>query len=234
MSSHIEEQTEDQTQSRDQRDSLGIPAAQTGSIEHRIKEKQERLNSQSRLRRAESPNIPVLAERQSVSSPPVPKKIASSSQGKESIDTVPVSEDWTPKLGEQLEGQWGSAWYPAKIINVESGGKYEIHFTRYPDTDTTYDEVVSLDRLRPTDRQLAPNAQQPSSAKSVNVEDWKPQLGEQVQAKWGSSWYPAKITNIDGDGKYSIHFTRYADSDTTFDESVTLERLKPVTEKNRV
>ncbi len=226
----VEEQSEHQSQTNNILDAGGAPTRSSSSIETLIQDKQKRISSPPHPN-VSKPTISSSRVSQQTASPQsTTRKTIESAPAKKPEDVVTtIADDWTPKLGERLEAQWGSSWYPAKIISVESDGTFEIHFTKYPDTDTTYDEVVAVDRLRPTEQPSPSNTVNPTI--NVDIEGWEPQLGEQVQAKWGSSWYPAKIIRIDGEGKYSIHFTRYADSDTTFDESVTLERLKPATEK---
>src|ERR1051326_75544 len=50
----------------------------------------------------------------------------------------------TLQIGEQVQVEWGGAWYPAQVLGHTADGGVRIHYVGY---DESSDETVTADRI---------------------------------------------------------------------------------------
>ena len=119
------------------------------------------------------------------------------------------------KVGQRVEGRFLAAsrdpryykqWYPARVINVNDDGTFDL---RYADTD---DRVVEQDVPREFVRTEAEMEFEPVSR---NVGDIVlARYDAKRNGPWGTNMYIARITRVNTDGSYNL---RYLDGVKEYD-----------------
>jgi hypothetical protein len=100
-----------------------------------------------------------------------------------------------PRVGQRIEVLYKDKWYKATSIDAD-GDKLRVRYVNY---DSSWDEWVGPDRIRPY---------QPSQFAD----------GDKIDVRWSTDgkWYPATIRQ----GWYGLHFIRYDGYDASWDEWV--------------
>lgn len=65
----------------------------------------------------------------------------------------------------------------------------------------------------------------PESSTQPGNSKWPPKKDDEVEIKWGSSWYPGVVREVKGPNAYLVHYDKYGDSDF-HDTTVPLDRLR--------
>lgn len=115
------------------------------------------------------------------------------------LATIVLNLSFAQTVGDKVDVEWKGSWYAGKIVEVdEENGTY---FITYDNWDSSWDEWVTLDRIR-----------------------LRFKVGAKVQIKWQGAWYPGKILNYNADKKqYYISYDNY---DSSWNEWVGTDRLK--------
>lgn len=132
------------------------------------------------------------------------------------------------KVGDQVMVEWeGAVPYPAKILAVETPGKYRVHYEGY---EPIWDESVPATRIRgkyqgtPKHKPPPPakvRARMPQSAGATVQSVYK--IADQVKVEWKSAFYPATIIAVLGNERYRVHYDGY---DANWDEEVDFARIQ--------
>ncbi len=101
-------------------------------------------------------------------------------------------------VGEKAEVEWKGKWYNAKVLKT-SDDKSKC-FVQYDGYGPEWNEWVGEDRIKVTYK-----------------------VGDKLQVKWKGNWYPANVLEVKG-GKYKIRYDGY---DSSWDEWIDLDRIKP-------
>jgi hypothetical protein len=103
------------------------------------------------------------------------------------------------RFGEHVEVQWRRRWWPAKILAQQSEG-FLVHYVGF---ESTSDEVVPLDRIRP----YAPEMHA---------------VGSAVDVRWHGEWFPAVVL----EARLGIHRIHYEGFEASWDEWVSRARIR--------
>jgi hypothetical protein len=96
------------------------------------------------------------------------------------------------KVNEAVEIQSTGSWYPGKILKVD-GDKY---FITYDGWDESWNEWVTIDRLRGFKTAAAPAPASPLT---------KFKVGDRVEVEYGMIPAPATVIEV-GENKYHIQY----------------------------
>jgi hypothetical protein len=132
------------------------------------------------------------------------------------------------RVGDQVMVEWeGPLPYPAKILAVESPGKYRVHYEGY---EPIWDESVPATRIKGkyqgTVKQKPPppakvRARMPQTPGAAVQSVYK--VGDRVKVEWKGSFYPASIIGVLGNERYRVHYDGY---DLNWDEDVDFARIQ--------
>lgn len=111
-----------------------------------------------------------------------------------------LAKTWA--VGDQVEVEWKSAWYKAKILEVKDD-QYKITYVGW---DAKWDEWVTDKRIRP-------------------LVGWK--VGDELEVEWKGTWYASKIIEVKDD-QYKITYIGW---DSKWDEWVTVKRMRAAATK---
>ena len=94
------------------------------------------------------------------------------------------------EVNQKVDIQWGSSWYPGKILKVNhEDGEYYVSYDGWSETSN---EWVTLDRLKFEKAEKAPK---------------KFSVGDRVEVEYGMIPEPATIVEV-GENKYHIEFDK--------------------------
>jgi hypothetical protein len=106
------------------------------------------------------------------------------------------------KTGDKVLVNWKGKLYVANVIKEISNEIYRVH---YVDWDTSYDENVALENIKPF----------------VQGRSWK--IGEKVMVLYDKTWYKAVIIDVKESG-FRVHYEGW---DAGYDEVVVGDSIKP-------
>lgn len=99
--------------------------------------------------------------------------------------------------------QWGSSWWPARVVRTVGEHAWAITYEGY---GAEWNEVVGPDRIRRL---------RPVSSRALEP-------GSPVLIEYGRIWYPGTVRSVAADGRVWVGYDGYGDE---WDEAVTLDRL---------
>ncbi len=131
------------------------------------------------------------------------------------------------RVGDTVMVEWdGPIPYPAKILAVESPGRYRVHYEGY---EPIWDESVPATRIKgkahgkqkPPPPPAKVRARMPQANGVVVQSVYK--VADRVKVEWKSAFYPATIVGVLGNERYRVHYDGY---DTNWDEDVDFARIQ--------
>ena len=108
------------------------------------------------------------------------------------------------QLGDYVEVLWEGKWYLAKILEIKNN-QYCI---TYPTYESSWDECVESDRIRPI--------------QSENAIGTRLRVNQYVEVLWQNQWYLAKIFETKNN-QYCITYVGY---DRSWDECIDVVRIR--------
>lgn len=106
------------------------------------------------------------------------------------------------RFGERVEVLGDGTWWPATITGEPPDGRLDVHYDGYTER---WDATVTVDETRPY---------APTQYRS----------GTRVSVQWNEAWYPATVR----DARLGVHFVHYDDYAETWDEWVSIDRIRLV------
>lgn len=105
--------------------------------------------------------------------------------------------------GQAVQVREGDEWSPATIVKKE-GRKYLIRYSGGEQTE----EWVTAERIRSAGAAAAsePAGAEPAAPAKAPAKVWR--IKDNVEVKWGGSWWPAQIRNT-GNGWYLVQYTTH-------------------------
>lgn len=100
------------------------------------------------------------------------------------------------QVGDKVQIEWSGSWYDGEILKVD-GDEYYI---TYDGWDDSWDEWVTIDRLKGYGKQSSAPAQKDSGTKLTKFK-----VGDKVEVEYGMIPEPATVIEV-GENKYHIEF----------------------------